>query len=45
MSIQISVYEPPWKYLNIGLFKVFFETHKKISDSRNVTIEASIEVS
>ena len=29
MSIQISVYEPPWKYLNIGLFKVFLKLTKK----------------
>ena len=29
MSIQISVYEPPWKYLNIDLFKVFLKLTKK----------------
>ena len=30
MSIQISVYKPPWKYINIVLFKVFLKFRMKI---------------
>ena len=30
MSIQISVYKPPWKYINIDMLKVFLKLRKKI---------------